>query len=101
MTVVLAPIDGSPRALRAVPWAAKLAGRDGTVVLLRVVPPQPDYAESLFSLVGAEDTVQDIQHAWTRTAEADLGEAAALLSESEVTVEQLVAEGEPDEAIAA
>ena len=57
MTVVLAPVDGSTRALRAVPWAAKLAGPDGTVVLLRVVPPQPDYAETLFSLVGAEDTV--------------------------------------------
>ena len=34
--------------------AEKLAGPNGTVVLLRVVPPQPDYAESLFSLVGAE-----------------------------------------------
>ena len=54
MTVVLAPVDGSTRALRAVPWAEKFAGPDGTVVLLRVVPPQPDYAESLFSLVGAE-----------------------------------------------
>ena len=101
MTVVLAPVDGSTRALRAVPWAEKLAGPDGTVILLRVVPAQPDYAESLFSLVGAEDTVQDIQDAWTRTAKADLDEAAALLSGSEVTVEQMVAEGEPDEAIVA
>ena len=31
MTVVLAPVDGSTRALRAVPWAAKLAGSRGTV----------------------------------------------------------------------
>jgi nucleotide-binding universal stress UspA family protein len=99
MTVVLAPIDGSTRALRAVPWAEKLAGPEGTVVLLRVVPAQPDYAESLFSLVGAEDTVQDIQDAWTRTAKADMNEAAALLSGSKVTVEQIVAEGEPDEEI--
>ena len=65
--------------LRAVPWAAKLAGPDGTVVLLRVVPPQPAYAETLFSLVGAEGTVQEIQDAWTRTAKADMDEAAALL----------------------
>ena len=101
MTVVLAPVDGSTRALRAVPWAAKLAGPDGTVVLLRAVPPQPDYAETLFSLVGAEDTVQDIQHAWTETARADMDEAAALLSESKVTVEQILAEGEPDDAIVA
>jgi nucleotide-binding universal stress UspA family protein len=101
MTVVLAPVDGSTRALRAVPWAAKLAGPDGTVVLLRAVPPQPDYAETLFSLVGAEDTVQEIQNAWTQTAKADMDEAAALLSESKVAVEQILAEGEPDEAIVA
>jgi nucleotide-binding universal stress UspA family protein len=101
MTVVLAPVDGSTRALRAVPWAAKLAGPDGTVILLRVVPAQPGYAESLFSLVGAEDTVQDIQDAWTRTAKADTDEAAALLSGSEVTVERMVVEGEPDEEIVA
>jgi nucleotide-binding universal stress UspA family protein len=101
MTVVLAPVDGSTRALHAVPWAAKLAGPDGTVVLLRVVPPQPDYAESLFSFVGAEDRVQEIQDAWTRTAKADMDEAEALLSGSGVTVEQVVAEGEPDEEIVA
>jgi nucleotide-binding universal stress UspA family protein len=101
MTVVLAPVDGSTRALRAVPWAEKFAGPDGTVILLRVVPPQPDYAESLFSLVGAEGTVQEIQDAWNRTAEADLEEAAALLSASGVTVEQMVAAGEPDEEIVA
>src|SRR3712207_4548473 len=101
MTVVLVPVDGSTRALRAVPWAEKLAGPDGTVVLLRVIPPQPDYAESLFALLGAEETVQDIQEAWTRTAKADLDEAAALLSGSKVTIERMVAEGEPDEEIVA
>jgi nucleotide-binding universal stress UspA family protein len=101
MTVVLAPVDGSTRALHAVPWAAKLAGPVGTVVLLRVVPPQPDYAESLFSLVGAEERVREIQDAWTRTAKADMDEAEALLSGSGVTVEQMVAEGEPDEEIVA
>src|SRR5215217_1872228 len=101
MTVVLAPVDGSTRALHAVPWAAKLAGPDGTVILLRVVPPQPDYAESLFSFVGAEDRVQEIQDAWARTAKADMDEAEALLSGSGVTVEQMVAEGEPDEEIVA
>jgi nucleotide-binding universal stress UspA family protein len=101
VAVVLAPVDGSNRALRAVHWAEKFAGLDGTVILLRVIPPQPNYAESLFSLVGAEDTVQEIQDAWTRTAKAELIVAAAVLSGSEVTVEQLVAEGEPDEEIVA
>src|SRR5918997_278725 len=101
MTVVLAPVDGSTRALSAVPWAAKLAGPNGTVVLLRVVPPQPAYAETLFSLVSDEDTVQGIQNAWIQVAKTDLDEAAALLSGSDVAVEQMVAEGEPDEEIVA
>jgi len=101
MTVVLAPVDGSTRALRAVPWAAKLAGPKGTVVLLRVVPAQPAYAEKLFSLVGDEGTVQGIQDAWTQIARTDMEEAAALLSGSDVAVEQVLAEGEPDEEIVA
>jgi nucleotide-binding universal stress UspA family protein len=101
MTVVLAPVDGSNRALRAVPWAAKLAGSSGTVVLLRVVPPQPAYAETLFSLVGAGDNVQEIQDGWRRIAESDMDEAAALLSESGATVERIAAEGEPDAEIVA
>jgi nucleotide-binding universal stress UspA family protein len=101
MTVVLAPVDGSKRSLRAVPWAAKLAGPSGTVVLVRVVPPQPAYAETLFSLIGAEENVQGIQDAWTRIAEADMDEAAALLSGFDVTVERILADGEPDEEIVA
>jgi nucleotide-binding universal stress UspA family protein len=99
MSVVLAPVDGTARALRAVPWAAKLAGDDGTVVLLRVVPAQPDYAESLFGLVGAEDTIEAIQEAWSRTATADMDEAAAVIAGSGVAVEQMTATGEPDEEI--
>ncbi len=101
MTVVLAPVDGSTRALRAVPWAAKLAGPSGTVVLLRVIPPQPEYAKTLLSLVGDKDAVQGIQDAWSRIAKTDLDEAAALLSGSGVPVEQMVTEGEPDEEIVA
>jgi nucleotide-binding universal stress UspA family protein len=101
MTVVLAPVDGSARALRAMPWAAKLAGPDGTVVLLRVVPSQPAYAESLFALVGAEDNIPGIQDAWAETAKADLDEAAELIAGPGITVEKVVAEGEPDEEIVA
>jgi nucleotide-binding universal stress UspA family protein len=99
MTIVLAPVDGSARALRAVPWAAKLAGTDGTVVLLRVVPAQPHYAETLFGLAGAEETIQNIQEAWARTATGDLNEAAELIAGSGVAVEQMSAAGEPDEEI--
>ena len=101
MTAVLAPIDGSARALRAVPWAAKLAEPAGLVVLLRVVPAKPDYAKSLFELVGAEDNVRNIQDAWSRTATAELNDAAESIAGSGVAVELLVAEGEPDEEIVA
>jgi nucleotide-binding universal stress UspA family protein len=55
----------------------------------------------LFSLVSDEDAVQGIQDAWTQVAKSDLDEAAALLSGSGVTVEQMVAEGEPEEEIVA
>jgi len=101
MTVVLTPIDGSAQAVRAVPWAAKLAGAAGAVVLLRVIPAQPVYAESLFELVGAEDNIQNIQDAWSRTATAELSEAAQVIAGSGVAVEQLVAAGEPEEEIVA
>ena len=102
MTVVLTPIDGSARALRAVPWAAKLAGSGGTILLLRVIPAKPAYAESLLALAGVgegEDGVQRIRDAWQAVTNADLEEAAQTLAGSNVTVERLLAEGEPDEAI--
>ncbi len=101
MTVVLAPVDGSARALRAVPWAAKLAGAEGTVVLLRVVPAQPDYAESLFGLVGAQDAIQGIQDAWSQTAMADMDEATEVITGSGVAVEKMVTAGEPEDEIVA
>lgn len=101
MTAVLVPIDGSVRALHAVPWAAKFAGRGGVVILLRVVPPQPAYAESLFGLVGAEDNIQNIQDAWLRTATGDMDEATALIASPSVEVERMVVAGEPDEEIVA
>ena len=101
MTAVLAPIDGSTRALRAVPWAAKLAGPAGAVVLLRVVPAKRDYANTLSELVGAEDNVQNMHDAPSRTATAELNVAAESIAGSGVAVEQLVATGEPDEEIVA
>jgi nucleotide-binding universal stress UspA family protein len=102
MSVVLTPIDGSERALRAVPWAAMLAGPDGTVVLLRVVPAKPAYAEGLLALVGeGEEGVQRTEAAWEETAAADLDEAARALQGTGVTVERMVAAAEPDEAIVA
>jgi nucleotide-binding universal stress UspA family protein len=102
MTVVLTPIDGSARALHAVPWAAKLAGSRGTVILFRVIPPEPDYAEALFAFAGpGEAGVQRIRDEWQRVAQADFDEAASLIAGSGVKVERMVAEGEPDEEIVA
>lgn len=102
MPVVLAPIDGSARALRAVPWAATLAGAGGTVVLFRAIPPEPAYARALLTLAGSgDDGVKRIREEWHRVVQADLDEAEDLLAGAEVTVDRLIAEGEADEAIAA
>lgn len=102
MTVVLTPIDGSARALRAVPWAARLAGKEGSVVLLRVVPPQPAYAEALLTLAGSgEQGVDRIRREWEQIANADLDEAAATIADSGAAVQRDIEEGEPEERIIA
>ena len=75
MTVVLVPIDGSELALRAVPWASKLAGADGKMLLLRVVPEQTDTALA--------------------EANSELDEAAKFAGPG-VSVERVIASGEPD-----
>jgi len=102
MPVILAPIDGSARALRAVPWAARFAGPGGTVVLLRAIPPQPEYAAALLSLTGGgEDGVQRVQDEWNALVQEEMDEAEQMIAGSGVTVERLIAEGEPDEVIVA
>lgn len=102
MAVVLAPIDGSTRALRAVPWAARLAGPDGLVILMRAIPPQPSYAEALLTLAGnGEDSVERIQNEWAAVANDDMDEAAALLADTGVPVDRQILEGEPEDAIVA
>jgi nucleotide-binding universal stress UspA family protein len=102
MSVVLTPIDGSERALRAVPWAAMLAGAGGTVMLFRVVPAKPAFAAGWVALVGdGDEGVAQIEAAWDEVAAADLDEAAQSIADAGVTVERLMAAGEPDEAIVA
>ncbi len=102
MPVILAPIDGSARALRAVPWAARLAGPGGTVVLLRAIPPRPEYAEALLSLTGdGENGVRRVQEEWNALVQEEMDEAEQMIAGSGVTVERLIAEGEPDEVIVA
>jgi len=102
MAVVLAPIDGSVRALRAVPWAARLAGPDGLVILMRAIPPQPSYAEALLTLAGSgEEGVERIQNEWTTVANDDMDEAAALIAETGVPIDRQILEGDPEEAIVA
>jgi nucleotide-binding universal stress UspA family protein len=102
MAVVLAPIDGSPRALRALPWAAKLAGPNGTVVLLRVVPPQPSVSQAMEALAGeGEADLDHLQGAWAATATADLDQARKALEGSTVAIADEAVAGEADEAIVA
>lgn len=102
MAVVLAPIDGSARALRAVPWAARLAGPDGLVILVRAIPPQPSYAEALLTLAGSGDEgVERIQNEWVAVANDDLDEAASSIVDTGVPVDRQVLEGDPEDAIVA
>ncbi|MFN8594068.1 MAG: universal stress protein [Thermomicrobiales bacterium] len=81
MATVLAPIDGSDLALRALPWAAELAGPRGRIILLRAVDATGDTrAES--------------------AANAELDRAAAALGTSGVDVDRLIVAGDPAEEIA-
>jgi nucleotide-binding universal stress UspA family protein len=100
MPVVLAPLDGSARALHAVPWAAKLAGSGGIVLLLRAIPTEPEYVDTLFAFIGpGEEGLEQIRQQWHAVAQRDMDEAAALITAPGVKIERQVAEGEPDVAI--
>jgi nucleotide-binding universal stress UspA family protein len=66
---------------------------------VRAIPPEPVYAEAIFSFAGERDAVDGIRDEWNAVARADIGEAAQLLEPSGITVERLVVEGEPDEVI--
>ena len=103
MTVVLTPIDGSERALAAIPWAAALAGPNGRVVLVRVIPPDRTQRESPLAAagIGDESGAQRGDDTPTSAAEADLDEAAATLAGSGVPADRVVQIGEPDEEIVA
>lgn len=81
MATVLAPIDGSELALRAMPWAAELAGPRGKIVLLRVVDSPHDPRDE-------------------RAANADLDAAAATLAPDGAAIERQVSAGDPAEVIA-
>jgi nucleotide-binding universal stress UspA family protein len=101
MTTVLVPIDGSERALSPLPWATLLAGSQGKVILLRVIPPhrQERKARLVVAGLGGEDGRQSVQDVWRAAAEAELDEAAQALREAGAEAERLVAVGEPDEEI--
>lgn len=102
MTVVIAPIDGSELALRAVPWAARLAGPGGTVVLVRAIPAERDFVGTIFPVSPTGDTTSlPPGDAWVATASADIDEAANQIEDASIAVERAIAEGSPEEAIVA
>jgi nucleotide-binding universal stress UspA family protein len=102
MTVVIAPIDGSALALRAVPWAARLAGPGGTVVLVRAIPAERDFVGTIFPVSPAGDSTSlSSGDAWVATASADVDDAANQIEDASIAVERAIAEGNPEEAIVA
>lgn len=91
---LLVPLDGSPLADRAIPWAQAIAGPDTRIVLLRVLPP-PGAVEELLGRRGADAT-----GAAETAARAALESSAAALA-GRAGVELAVATGDPAEVIVA
>jgi nucleotide-binding universal stress UspA family protein len=66
---ILVPLDGSPRAERALPVAARLAqASGGTVVLLQVVGPPTAFAPTPAPNPGTLRAIVDADLAWAKTS---------------------------------
>jgi nucleotide-binding universal stress UspA family protein len=90
LKTILVPLDGSPLAERALPYAATLARRSGAdIALVRAV-----HATSL-----PGDDSRDAQMELTKQAEKHLSEAAGRLGADGVTVETHVCHEDPVHAI--
>lgn len=91
---LLVPLDGSPLADRAIPWAQAIADANTKIVLLRVLPP-PGAVEELLGRRGADPAA-----AAETAARSALAMAAAALG-GRPGVELAVATGDPAEVIVA
>ncbi len=91
---LLVPLDGSPLADRAIPWARAIADSGTKIVLLRVLPP-PGAVEELLGRRGADPT-----GAAETAAHASLAASAAALG-GRAGVELAIATGDPAEVIVA
>lgn len=91
---LLVPLDGSPLADRAIPWAQALADAGTKIVLLRVLPP-PGVAEELLGRRGGD--AKGIAEAAARSSL----EASAAALAGRGGVELAVATGDPAEVIVA
>jgi nucleotide-binding universal stress UspA family protein len=77
---ILVPLDGSARAERAIPVAARIArATGGSIVLLQVVAPQNEY--SIYSVQSTIITPEEVEV--TRTHAADYLKAVALKDDLE------------------
>jgi nucleotide-binding universal stress UspA family protein len=63
MTRILVPFDGSEQSRSALPYAATLAGADGTITLLTVVPPGADEAAAPAALARLETAAVELRAA--------------------------------------
>lgn len=99
MTTILVPIDGSPLAEQALPYARALPRPDDTLLLLRVVPLAESIAAAMTgSVIASEDEVGAM---WKQAADGELAQAAGHAGVEASRVETEVAVGDPAEQIVA
>lgn len=93
ISTVLVPLDGTPVAEQAIPYARALLPDGGRVILLRVVPePEPPLIELLWTLEAPED-------ATSQAARAALEKTIAHAGDARLRWEARVAHGNPAEQI--
>jgi len=95
LTRILVPIDGSPLADQAIPFAVRFAGRGGRIVLLRVAP-LPEAVKSVWG--GTIATEERVEAMNAEDATDDLNRACRFIPTG-VDVEAEVVTGDPADQI--
>jgi nucleotide-binding universal stress UspA family protein len=95
-TRILVPLDGSPLAEQAIPYAAALTGPDGTLLFLQVTPD----TEPVYGFLGNQEATRDeVNATFVEAARRELAAAQERWREIAPAVETTVTTGDPAEEI--
>jgi nucleotide-binding universal stress UspA family protein len=95
-TRILVPLDGSPLAEQAIPYASALAGSNGTLLFLEVTPN----TEPVYGFLGnLEATRDEVNATFVEAAQKDLAATQKRWHEMTPAVETIVTMGDPAEEI--